>query len=97
MKPIEKQFVIEYVDGDLSRVGIVHGIRENTLLIEWIDYISMISLCSTGRCPSMEDEDIVQEQFYEIERHELGTHKFFYTWDAVCGEFIRRERGRKGI
>lgn len=88
----EKKYCLQYDDnGDLNMIGIVHGKRGTTFLIEYIDCLTLMYLTTIGQAPSTDPDDIIIEQFYEVEEKELENPKFFYTWKAVVGEIARNK------
>lgn len=94
MKPKDKLYVIEYVDGDLSRIGIVHDKRRDIYVIEWIDIFDMLYFETAKEIPSMRDDDIISEQLEELHKNELESAKFYLHWASVLKEFENYKKSR---
>ena len=78
-------------DPFLNMVGQIHEKRQNTLVVEWIDYFDVLLCICFGCEPSW--EDVVLENFEELKLNDLErNYKLFYSWPTVAGEMVKAEK-----
>ena len=78
----------------LNSLAYIHEKRQNTYVIEWIDYFELMLAISFGYQLDFSEEAIVYEQMDEITEDELKERnvRFFYSWNTVVGENIKAEK-----